>query len=125
MQKLIALILLMTLLVPVGLKVAMVADYVVRYDYYANELCENKDQPALKCHGTCQLNDNLKQVSEQKSEKPSLPSSAKLELPAFILNAVNASVYFLTNNHRNITDQFLSSNYQSIAQDVNTPPPSL
>lgn len=33
----------------------VLADFVVRTDYYANVLCENKDKPERKCNGKCQL----------------------------------------------------------------------
>ncbi|MEZ4853117.1 hypothetical protein [Flavobacterium sp.] len=43
-------------------------EYMVNYEYIANELCENKDKPELKCNGKCHLKKELAKVSEE--EKP-------------------------------------------------------
>lgn len=45
-----------------------VLEYVVNYEYIANELCVNKDKPELKCNGKCHLKKELAKVSEE--EKP-------------------------------------------------------
>lgn len=39
-----------------------VLEYLVNYDYIANELCENKDKPLMSCNGKCYLE---KQVKKQ------------------------------------------------------------
>lgn len=39
-------------------------DYGLRYDYYAEVLCENKDKPELHCNGTCKLAQMLKAQEE-------------------------------------------------------------
>ncbi|AXG75191.1 hypothetical protein DVK85_00910 [Flavobacterium arcticum] len=52
-----------------------VFDYIVNYDYIANELCENKAEPELKCNGKCHLMKELAKASEEEtpiSEKKSL-----------------------------------------------------
>lgn len=48
------------------------ADYAIRYQEYVEELCENKEKPALACKGTCQIAKLLKKEAPQ--EAPSLPS---------------------------------------------------
>ena len=52
-----------------------VFDYIINYEYIANELCENKAQPELKCNGKCHLMKELAKASENEkpiSEKKSL-----------------------------------------------------
>lgn len=52
-----------------------VFDYIINYDYIANELCENKEKPELKCNGKCHLKKELAKASEDEkpiSEKKSL-----------------------------------------------------
>ena len=41
-----------------------VLEYVVFYDYYKNELCENKEKVELKCNGKCQLKKELAKASD-------------------------------------------------------------
>lgn len=45
-----------------------VLDYIVNYDYIANELCENKAKPQMHCNGKCHLMKELAKASED--EKP-------------------------------------------------------
>ncbi len=52
-----------------------VFDYIINYEYIANELCENKDEPELQCNGKCHLMKELAKASEDEkpiSEKKSL-----------------------------------------------------
>ncbi|NDI98392.1 hypothetical protein GWA97_04840 [Flavobacterium sp. LaA7.5] len=52
-----------------------VFDYIINYEYIANELCENKAVPELHCNGKCQLMKELAKASEDEkpiSEKKSL-----------------------------------------------------
>ena len=45
-----------------------VLDYIINYDYIANELCENKAKHELKCNGKCHLVNELAKASED--DKP-------------------------------------------------------
>ena len=45
-----------------------VLDYIINYDYIANELCENKAKPELKCNVKCHLVNELAKASED--DKP-------------------------------------------------------
>ncbi|WP_232297529.1 hypothetical protein [Flavobacterium beibuense] len=45
-----------------------VFEYVLNYDYIANELCENKAKPELHCNGKCHLMKELAKAAED--EKP-------------------------------------------------------
>ncbi len=52
-----------------------VFDYIINYEYIANELCENKEEPELKCNGKCHLMKELAKASDDEkpmSEKKSL-----------------------------------------------------
>jgi hypothetical protein len=48
-------------------KWVMIADYNINRDYIANNLCENKAKPALKCKGKCQL--MKKMAAEENQDK--------------------------------------------------------
>lgn len=41
-----------------------VLEYMVFYDYFKNELCENKEKVELKCNGKCQLKKELAKASD-------------------------------------------------------------
>lgn len=41
-------------------------DYAINYQYIVTELCVNKNQPALQCHGRCHLQNNIKQQEERE-----------------------------------------------------------
>lgn len=45
-------------------------DYQIRFDYYSNVLCVNKNKPELHCHGKCALNKALLATAKD----PALPS---------------------------------------------------
>jgi hypothetical protein len=63
-----------TLFKPLG----PLGDYMLRYQTYSEELCENKNQPELQCHGTCQLAQILQLEEESSSNQPALPLSEGL-----------------------------------------------
>ena len=56
-----------------------VIDYIARYDYYANVLCENRPNGDNECCGKCQV---VKQVSSQseQSSKENSPESRALSI---------------------------------------------
>jgi hypothetical protein len=42
------------LLLVLALRTAMpILDYAVNYQYISTQLCENRDQPELRCNGKC------------------------------------------------------------------------
>jgi hypothetical protein len=73
----IGLILVLTL--PLFLKIAVLADYAVNYNVYANELCENLDKPELECNGKCQMMEELNEVENPVKESPVTPEILKLK----------------------------------------------
>lgn len=44
-------------------------EYLVFYDYFKNELCENKDKIELECNGKCQLKKELAKASDSEGSK--------------------------------------------------------
>jgi hypothetical protein len=71
-------------LAPTLLRFGMVADYLVRYERYSMELCENLDKPELSCDGKCKLGKNM--ISVEKSElplKPQLPNQKLVDILGF------------------------------------------
>jgi hypothetical protein len=60
-----------------------VLEYLINYNYIANELCENKDKPVLTCNGKCYLADQVeKQLNLDTHEQKPMPP--KIDLEKFI-----------------------------------------
>jgi len=76
--------LLLLVLTPLLMKSGMFVDYLARYSYYAEVLCENRDKPEMECNGKCALMKNLQEAEpDADSSKPLLPGFANLkEFPA-------------------------------------------
>ncbi|MBT9189925.1 hypothetical protein [Zobellia russellii] len=56
-------------------------NYAVNYDYIVTNLCENRNQPMLRCDGKCFLAKQLAQESEEKEKSPFESELSKLKLP--------------------------------------------
>tara|TARA_B100000929_G_scaffold276012_1_gene250364 strand:+ start:1041 stop:1409 length:369 start_codon:yes stop_codon:yes gene_type:complete len=48
--------------------VAPLLDYMVNYDYIADELCVNRDRPELNCNGRCYLMNALAEEASKKKD---------------------------------------------------------
>jgi len=74
MQRLVSLLFLVLYAVALLRPVEPLLEYYIRYDYFAKELCLNRNRPELHCNGKCILMQRLKQASEQ--QQPAAPVSA-------------------------------------------------
>ncbi len=73
----------LTLTTPFVFKSAIVGHYLLNQNYYATELCENKDNVQKNCNGLCQLNQELS--SDTKSENQTPQELPNTELSSFII----------------------------------------
>lgn len=97
MRSAVAIFLILVLTFPFGLRLSVFANYAVHYQRYAQELCENRDQPELKCNGKCQLMKELKAVSPSESnepEAPKVPSESMVEISPFVVHYFSLSYLF-------------------------------
>ncbi|GLB52628.1 hypothetical protein NBRC110019_16680 [Neptunitalea chrysea] len=62
-----------------------VLDYVVNYDYIANELCINKEKPQMHCNGMCYLKKELAKKVADESKDSKQVNFKKVELPVFFI----------------------------------------
>lgn len=124
MKKYIAGFLLCSLIIPFGIKVSTYIDYAIRYDYYVNVLCENKDNSEMKCNGTCQLSE-VNSDSNDNSQKPTIPNSSKIEISFFIpSNQISLDIISDLSNSA-ISFAELNLNKSSLYQEVPTLPPQV
>jgi hypothetical protein len=61
-----------------------VVDYILLQDYYATELCINKNNPDKNCNGVCQLNKELSSTSHE-SDRSTPINLQELNISSFIL----------------------------------------
>lgn len=87
MRRLAAILLLCILGWSSLLKIGVVAWYQCNKSYIAQNLCENRDKPALKCCGKCYLRKQLAKTEARRSTGANpLPAQlSRIELPAFIM----------------------------------------
>lgn len=78
MNRLLTVLLILTLTVPFAFRFGVVMNYAVQFDYYKDVLCENKAKPELKCNGTCQLVKELKTDTDNSSSE--IPEAFRMEI---------------------------------------------
>lgn len=84
MNRFTSILLLLSLSIFGILRGAILVNYVLDYDYYVKEACENKDKPQLKCKGKCKLDKQLAQFGQsQDQDKDQLQHIVKIELSDF------------------------------------------
>jgi len=76
--------------------------YVYNKAYIIEQLCENKNQPSLKCDGKCHLRKalSIKKQTPVKEQQPFLPSLEDIKPPVLFLQAtIKASLDVLKQGH--------------------------
>lgn len=68
-----------------------IMDYMLRYDYISEVLCENRNNPEKHCNGKCYLAKNMKKVFNENSENGTSPKDVKLVELVFALNELPES----------------------------------
>ena len=111
----------LTLLTPLFLKVGLVVDYLIEYEYYVMVLCKNQDKPEMKCNGTCHLAQEIKKAEEAQAP-PDCPNLE--EISPFVLTE---SDYDDIGSYLGLTEElhFVNSTYQSPFPLKISPPPKV
>lgn len=83
------------------------AYYAINKDYIKKQLCENKDQPELKCDGKCHLKKVLAISKNNTIEEPQpfLPSLEEIKMPVLFFQAIS---FQLLDSIYESKDNFLS-----------------
>jgi len=82
MNKVISLILIVTLSFQCLVKIGLLTYYQLNITYIIAELCENKDKPEMKCNGKCFLKKKMGEAD--KAEKQTKEIFKQIEFPVFI-----------------------------------------
>jgi len=120
MKKVFSTILIVILSAPTLVNIGVLLDYVVRYQTYVEELCENRNRPELHCNGKCQLAEL--QVSNEDPVEPIKPNLNNLEIKVvFHSEAPTVEIPFqiLLQGYPLYREHFLSN----ALADIPTPPP--
>ena len=73
-----------------------ILEYWLNYDYIANDLCVNKDNPVVACNGMCYLQDQVEKQLQHDHESET-PQPPKVDFEKFItLNTKLISYTFST-----------------------------
>jgi hypothetical protein len=88
MIRLYSILLIILLSAPFAYKSYIVGHYFYFLDYYANELCENKNEPEKYCNGVCQLQKELN-AGGNSQENHNPQEFIKIEVSSFIVPKVN------------------------------------
>ena len=98
--------------------------FVLNYDYISKELCINKDNDNLDCHGKCQLKKELAKASghDQGNQVPRLKMADAEVL--FILPEAPFNPVFLTSATKPATGPYINL-YQSLPTQNHFHPPAI
>ena len=86
MRFIAATIFIFLLLTQIFSKWILVADYSINKKIIAEKLCENRDNPTLKCDGKCQLAKKLASEEDQNNKTSSGSSIAKTSFSEVVVN---------------------------------------
>jgi len=78
----------------------------MNYDYIVNNLCENKNKPALNCDGKCYLSKLLAQESKQSEENPIGEKQSQTEIQHIFFYAISSLFNFEEGFHNTTKDNF-------------------
>ncbi len=125
MNRHFACLLIVVLTLPSLLKVGILVNYVVLYDRYVTELCENRDRPAMQCNGQCALTKELNSVeaTENSAEAPEIPSELRAEI-TFLVEDSFDQLHFGAED-ADISTGFEVTHFLGLSAEVSVPPPEL
>jgi hypothetical protein len=75
------------------LRLAVLGDYVLRFERYA-AACENLARPEMQCNGSCQLSKELRSIEERGAPEPLSAEWLKLKISEFTVAEAVANVVF-------------------------------
>tara|TARA_R110000868_G_scaffold162182_1_gene393194 strand:- start:1000 stop:1410 length:411 start_codon:yes stop_codon:yes gene_type:complete len=98
----------------------VIGDYVIDYQSYKYEKCENKDRPELKCNGTCQL---AKLLASPVKTAPELGTVLLFQTQVYLSPRVEIQLPMMDNNKSYFSCQ--TFNLKSGVSKNYLPPPKI
>jgi hypothetical protein len=121
LKQSVSIFLLTVLVLPLLLKLAVVINYAVEYEYYVKVLCENRDKPELRCNGTCHLSKELR-AAEDPATPPEIPGIAKIEIQPFLSRTLAAQAVIVLERSQTLAS-FQVSLWENPFLAISLPPP--
>ena len=87
------------------------AGYLLNKNYIANNLCINKNKPALNCNGKCYLARQLREQEKQERQAPNAKKEKFDTQPFFLPNTSAVTHYILlaTNKYYHTPEHLVAS----------------
>lgn len=85
MKNIIALALIFALGFQFLSKLGLISYYLLNKDFIIEEYCENKNEPQLKCEGTCFLKKGLEK--NEANDKEQAETVKSIEIPSFLISS--------------------------------------
>ena len=67
----------------------LLVEYIANYEYIVEELCENRDKPALQCNGKCYLAKRISGTSENDEKSTPWNELSKFEIQMIAFEATH------------------------------------
>lgn len=83
-----------------------IAEYIVNYDYIVNNLCENRDRPALNCDGKCYLSKLMAKESKESEENPFGQKQSQTEVQHIFYYKLSSQIDFVGDLSQSSKDNF-------------------
>jgi len=124
MRKALSYLLVLTLVFPCVIKLGMIVNYTIQFNYYSTVLCENKDKPELKCNGVCHLTKELQSVTDEKSDDTSnLPEELRVDIaPIIVMSNENILLGFEFQSKRRFSEEVRNNYRLIVVHDIFHPP---
>lgn len=108
---------------PLAYKTFMLIHYSIHYTYYAEVLCENKDNPMLECNGKCAISKELKKAEEGKRHaEEQIPELNKLEVSQFITSEKTECSFGCLKDGVISTSHYLEPTSEAVLSHLDHPP---
>lgn len=115
-------ILILSLSLPFLNKTVVLTNYFLNYQYYALELCENKDNLDLKCNGKCALMKDIKSV-EVKTDDLNPPEAPNNMVELVFIDDLSKLKVDNSYNEENSISAFYLNNYSYLFSKKSQKPP--
>lgn len=104
---------------------APILDYMINYDYIADELCVNRDKPELNCNGRCYLMQALADEASKKkdAEERGSKNNFQLNITYFFSDTLDFEFVFMTTASKEKTQDRYKPGFSNYLKNKLIKPP--
>lgn len=122
LSKILSSLILALYLSPIFLSIAALSVYFSNLNFIQNELCENRDRPELKCHGTCVLAKIIEETKPLSKQQEELTEVNEVPILIAFIQAEPSNPFDTKNSNSQSFSEFKDS-YSLILCDSMVDPP--